>query len=300
MSRSEPGWELYRTFLEVMRGGSLSAAARALGLTQPTVGRHIDALERSLELSLFVRTQRGFSPTDAAQKLLPYAQTLAATSAALLRAASNPGDEVRGTVRVTASEVVAVEVLPPILAALRTSHPGLVIELVPSNRVEDLLRRDSDIAIRMIRPTQGSLVARHLGDTVLGLHAQQHYLDRHGLPRSIEELRDHTVIGFDRETAFTRGLTTQLPWLTRELFALRTDSDLAALAAVRAGVGIGICQLGLAQRDPGLVRLLPDQLSLRLETWLTLHEDLRSSSRCQIVFRALAEGLSQYLAGSQE
>lgn len=137
---TEPGWELYRTFLAVVREGSLSGAARALGLTQPTAGRHVDALEQALGLSLFIRTQQGLSPTEAALSLRPFAESLESTSAALLRAASSQGEGVRGTVRITASEVVAVEVLPPILADLHAAYPELTIELVPSNRLEDLLR----------------------------------------------------------------------------------------------------------------------------------------------------------------
>ena len=160
MITPEPGWELYRTFLAVVREGSLSGAARALGLTQPTAGRHVDALERALGFSLFIRTQQGLSPTEAALSLRPFAESLEATSAALLRAASSQGEGVRGTVRITASDVVAVEVLPPILADLHAAYPELTIELVPSNRMEDLLRREADIAVRMQRPSQGVLVAR--------------------------------------------------------------------------------------------------------------------------------------------
>lgn len=143
-------------------------AARALGLTQPTAGRHVDALERALGFALFIRTQQGLSPTEAALALRPYAESLESTSAALLRAASSQGEGVRGTVRITASEVVTAEVLPAILADLHAAYPGLILELVPSNRLEDLLRRDADIAVRMQRPSQGVLVARHIGGIELG------------------------------------------------------------------------------------------------------------------------------------
>src|SRR5471032_2705843 len=154
MDAMEPNWEWYRSFLSVVETGSLSAAARALGLAQPTMGRHIEALEHALGLALFTRSHDGYAPTDAALQLRPYAETLAATAAALRRVASSQGDGVRGTVRLTASEVVGVEVLPPILSALRRQHPALVIELVLSNQVDDLLRREADIAVRMVRPAQ--------------------------------------------------------------------------------------------------------------------------------------------------
>ena len=296
----EPGWELYRTFLAVLQEGSLSAAARALGVTQPTIGRHVDALERIVGFALFTRSQRGFLPTDAARAMRPYAESLAATAAALLRAASGHGSAdraVRGTVRVTASEIVGAEVLPPILARLRESHPALVIELVLSNRLEDLLQREADIAVRMVRPVQEALVARRIGAIELGLHASRDYVARQGTPAGMQALAAHALIGFDRETAFIRSFTRRMPALRRSAFALRTDSDLAQLAAIRAGFGVGICQVGIARRDGNLVRILPRAFSLKLDTWLVMHEDLRHSARCSVTFDALATGLQQYIAG---
>ncbi|MDH6643188.1 DNA-binding transcriptional LysR family regulator [Ralstonia sp. GP73] len=297
MSGSEPGWELYRTFLAVVREGSLSGAARALGLTQPTVGRHVDALERALGMSLFLRTQQGLSPTEAALSLRPFAESLEATSAALLRAASSQGEGVRGTVRITASEVVAVEVLPPILADLHAAYPELTLELVPSNRMEDLLRREADIAVRMQPPSQGVLVARHIGAIELGIFAHRRYLAQRGTPSTVEELAAHTLIGYDKENAFLRSMRAQLPWVQRNRFALRTDSDLAAIAALRAGFGIGFCQIGLVRNNADLVRLFGDQISITLDTWLAMHEDLRDSPRCRVVFDALATGLLRYING---
>jgi len=295
MTANDPAWELYRTFLGVVREGSLSAAARTLGLTQPTVGRHVDALERALGRPLFGRTQQGLSPTEAALALRPYAETMESTSAALLRAASGGSDEVRGTVRITASDVIAVEVLPPIIADLSAAHPGLSMELVASNRMEDLLRRDADIAVRMQRPRQSVLVARHIGEIELGLYAHRRYMERRGRPERLDELPRHTLIGFDRETPFIRAIRPKLPHLDREMFALRTDSHLAKLAALRAGFGIGFCQCGLARRNPDLVRLFPDEVSLGLDTWLAMHEDLRGSPRCNKTFAALVAGLTRYV-----
>ncbi|HTN67631.1 MAG TPA: LysR family transcriptional regulator [Burkholderiaceae bacterium] len=300
MTDDEPGWELYRSFLGVLRAGSLSGAARALGLAQPTVGRHIDALERAVGFALFTRSQLGFTPTEAALALRPYAETLAATTSALLRVAASQGAGARGTVRIAASEVIGIEVLPPILAALRAAYPKLVIELTLSNRIEDLLRREADIAVRMLRPQQEALVARRIGDIELGLHARQSYLDRHGTPASWAELRSHALIGFDQETAFIRSLRPHLGMLRREAFALRTDSDLAQLAAIRAGYGIGVCQVGLARRDAALVRVLPELFSLRLDTWLAMHEDLRDSPRCSVTFAALGAGLTEYISGAPD
>jgi DNA-binding transcriptional LysR family regulator len=221
---------------------------------------------------------------------------MAASERALRRAASGRGHETRGTVRVTASEVIGAEVLPPIVAELREANPRIVIELVLSDVNEDLLRRDADIAIRMVRPTQGALIARRIGEVPLGLHAHRRYLARHGTPGNLAELATHALIGFDQETASVRAVRDRGIALRREMFALRTDSDLARLAAIRAGVGIGICQVGLGRRDPDLVHLLPARFELGLETWVVMHEDLRASRRCRVVFDAMVAGLAAYLA----
>ena len=298
MTETEPSWDLYRTFLGVMREGSLSGAARALGLTQPTVGRHVDALELTMGYALFIRTQQGLSPTQEALALKPFAEALESNSAALLRAASSQGVGVGGTIRITASDVISVEVLPPVITALHAAYPELVIELMPSNRIEDLLQREADIAVRMQRPSQGVLIARRIGDVELGLYAHKRYLKRRGKPANIEELANHALIGFDKETAFIRSVKSQLPELRRELMALRTDSDLASLAMLRAGFGIGMCQVGLARRDSDLVRLFPGKISLRLDTWLAMHEDLRDNPSCKVAFAALAEGLDRYVHGT--
>ena len=295
MADSEPNWEWYRTFLQVLEDGSLSAAGRALGLAQPTVGRHIDSLEAALALTLFTRSSDGFAPTDAAHELKPYAASLAAAAAALRRVASSHGSGVRGTVRLTASEVIGVEVLPPILAALRVEHPALTLELALSNQTGDLLHREADLAVRMFRPAQKALVARRVGGIEVGLHAHRRYLASHGVPRSIDELAQHALIGFDRENAFIRSMQHKIRWFSRERFAFRADSDLAQLAAVRAGLGIGACQVGLATRDATLVRVLPDRFSIVMDTWVAMHEDLRRSTRCTAVFSAVAAGLKAYV-----
>jgi DNA-binding transcriptional LysR family regulator len=298
MADTEPNWEWYRSFVSVLETGSLSAAGRAMGMTQPTVGRHIDSLEAALDLKLFTRSFDGFAPTDAALELKPYAIGLASTAAALRRVASSHGEGVRGTVRLTASEVVGVEVLPPILTALRRQHPALVIELVLSNQVDDLLRREADIAVRMVRPAQDALVARRVGGIELGLHAHQRYLADHGTPRTMAQLRRHTLIGHDTETALIRQLQRRYPVFTRGALAFRADSDLANLAALRAGYGVGICHVGLARRDPALVRVLAKEFAPVLDTWVAMHEDLRESTRCAVTFAALVAGLKGYIAGS--
>ena len=287
----EPSWDLFRTFAAVLRDGSLSGAARTLGLTQPSVSRHVEALEQAVGGALFVRSQRGLSPTDRAIALRPYAEELVATSAALLRTATAAAGEIAGTVRVTASEIVAVEHLPPILAGIRRDHPRLSIELVVSNAVDDLLQRRADIAVRMVAPEQQALVAGRAGSVTLGLHAAKDYLDRRGMPASLADLTRHDLIGPDTDTPGTRAVLGLLPGLERSHFALRTDSDIAQVAAIRAGFGVGVCQVEVARRDPALVRVLADDFSVELPLWIVMHEDLRSSARCRIVYDALAAAL---------
>lgn len=288
-------WEYYRSLLAVLKHGSLSGAARALAITQPTVGRHIAALEQALGATLFTRSQLGLLPTEVALALRPHAETMEHTAALMERACSQ-GQGVAGVVRIAASEVVGVEVLPPILASLRARHPDLVIELVLSNKVQDLLRREADIAVRMLRPRQEQLVARKVGDIELGLHAHMDYLARHGTPLALADLARHAVIGYDEASSFVRNAGAAFNGFTRENFAWRSDSDLAQLALIRAGAGIGVCQAGLAARDPALRRVLPQAFSLPMETWVTMHEDLRGSLRCRATFDALAEGLQAYVA----
>ncbi|MEQ8349535.1 MAG: LysR family transcriptional regulator [Sneathiellaceae bacterium] len=295
MNSAEPSWDLYRSFLAVLRRGSLSAAARDLGLTQPTLARHVDSLEAATGSQLFIRSPRGLLPSEAALALRPFAETLAATAAALLRTASGLGEGVRGTVRVSASEVVGVEVLPPILAALRAAWPDLEIELVLSNAVEDLTRRDADVAVRMVEPAQAALVARRIGQAPLGLYAHRRYLDRCGTPRDLAELAGHSLIGFDRPTPAIAALAARVPGFDRVRFALRADSDVAQLAALRAGFGIGGCQVPLAGRNADLVRVLPQEFDLALGIWVVMHEALRATSRCRAVVDALAAGLRSYL-----
>ncbi len=297
MNTSIP-WEWYRTFLAVLREGSLSGAARMLAITQPTAGRHIAALESALDQVLFTRSQTGLLATDTAQALKIHAEAMESTANTLERTAANfsiNSTSMRGVVRVSASDIIGVEVLPPLIAQLRESHPQITIELVLSNRVQDLLHREADIAIRMTTPIQEQLIARRIGSIALGLHASTTYLARHGTPDSTEDLLKHALIGFDQNTPFIRNALKKFPQLKRDFFSLRTDSDVAQLSLIRAGAGIGICQVQLANGHIPLQRILPHFFSLYLDTWLVMHEDLRNSRCCKLVFDVLAKGLEEYI-----
>lgn len=299
MSEITPTWDHYRSFLSVVREGSLSGAARALDLTQPTVARHISQLEAALGgLHLFTRSPQGLTPTDAALRLLPHAEAMASASEALVRAAAGDDGQPSGVVRIAASDVIGAEVLPAILRDIRAQYPQLVFEIVLSNRATDLLRREADIAIRMTRSTQKALVARKAGDITLGFHAHPDYLKAHGTPAGLEDFPDHSIIGFDRDRDTARLVEQGGLPVSRETFAYRIDNQIAQLAAIRAACGIGICQTPLARRKPELIRLLPEVFSLPMESWITMHEDLRSDRRMRLVFDHLHAAIAAYAATS--
>jgi DNA-binding transcriptional LysR family regulator len=287
-------WEQQRAFLAVLETGSLSGAARRLNLAQPTIRTRIFALEAELGTPLFTRSPSGLTPTERGLALREHAQAMALASDAFVRTASAGPDEIAGTVRVTASEVIAVEALPRVFAALAREHPRLVIELSPSNRNEDVLRRESDVAVRMVPPRQEALVARRVGAVPLGVHAHPDYLAGRPMPASVEELSGHRIIGPESDSPILRTVQEAgFPIRLADL-AFRSDSDHAQLAAIRAGLGIGICQVPIGRRD-GLVRLLPE-FEMDLETWVVCHEDLRGLARVRTVFDALVRGLQAYLA----
>jgi DNA-binding transcriptional LysR family regulator len=286
-------WDLYRSFLAVARAGSLSGAARDLGASQPTVGRHITALEQRLGISLFTRSPGGLIATEAALALRPHAEAMAAAALALGRASASSANETAGVVRLAASEIIGGAVLPPVVGALRAGHPQLTVELALSNRNEDLLRRGADLAVRMNRPTQAALFGRKVGVVDLHLYATPDYLARHGTPANLDERAGHTVIGFDQVPVVIAGAPIDRRF-SRELFDLRCDNDLACLNLVAAGVGIGACQDPLARRL-GPVRVLEDAFHVPLPVWVVMHEDLKTTPRMRVVFDALVAGLGAYL-----
>ncbi len=292
---STPDWERQRAFLAVLREGSLSGAARSLGVAQPTVRRRIEDLEASLGTALFTRSPSGLLPTDQALGLAEHVEAMALAADAFVRSASASAHEVAGTVRISAAEMIAVEVLPPILAELCDRHPRLAIELSATNRNEDLLRREADVAVRMFAPQQEALVARRVGAVRLGVYAHRRYLERHGMPASVAEARDHALIGVARDSPLLRRVQEAGLPVRIEDFRFRSESDLAHLAAIRAGLGIGVCQTGIAARDPELVPLFANVFAWELETWVVCHEDLRNVARVRAVFDALVEGMLGYL-----
>lgn len=283
-----PDWTLTRSFLTVAEAGSLSAAARQLGLTQPTLGRHIAELEAALGLTLFTRQARGLALTDTGTALLPEARAMAAASARMALIAAGREQAVTGTVRLTASCIVSHHLLPPILADLRQKAPGIEIELVPSDSSENLLFREADIALRMYRPTQLDIITRHLADLPMGIYAAKSFLDRHGRPQTMDDLMAMDFIGMDRSDLMLRMMKYLGMERRREDFVVRCDDQVVYWNLVRAGCGAGGAQRAIGDADPLVERIAPFLTLPSLPIWLTAAEALRQSPRIRTVFDHLA------------
>lgn len=286
---SAVAWDDQRIFLAVLEEGSLSAAARRLGLSHPTVRSRIEALESALGTVLFTRSVNGLAPTETAEALRGAARAMAMASDLFVRQASSAGDAVAGTVRVSVPEFMGIEVMPAMLARLRAAHPGVRIELSLSNAPADLLAQEVDVAVRTVTPKQAALVARKVAAIPLGLFAARSYVARRGAPDSLAALADHDVIGPDRSRIDLAFAAQIGGGFLRERLVLRTDSHPAQLAAARAGVGIAVAQVPVGDADPRLVRLLPEIDVAVLETWIVTHENLAKVPRVRAVFDSLVE-----------
>ncbi|HHL22817.1 MAG TPA: LysR family transcriptional regulator [Aliiroseovarius sp.] len=288
---AQPDWTLLRSFRAVAETGSLSAAARRLGLSQPTLGRHVQALEKALGLELFRRTRAGLEPTEDALRILPEAEAMARAAARLSLAAAGRAESLAGTVRITASVIVAHFLLPPILARIRRRLPEVALELVPSDTTENLLLREADIALRMFRPRQPDVITRHVAEIPLGLYAARSYLDRAGRPQTREELLRLDFVGYDRnETIITEMRRLGLE-VDRGFFPLRCDDQAAHWQLVRAGCGVGGMQTVIGDADPLTERLMPDLPLGRIPLWLAAPSALRNSARIRRVWDMLTEEL---------
>jgi DNA-binding transcriptional LysR family regulator len=288
-------WTLVRSFLAVLEAGSLTAAARGSGLSQPTLSRQVAELEAQLAAPLFERTGRGVQPTAAALAIADAARHMQSGAGDLARALARQRSDGSGTVRLTTSRVAAAWLLPPLLAELAAAEPGLQVELVASDTVDNLLRREADIALRMARPTQGSLVARRLHEIALTAAAHRSYLAAAGTPHTPEDLWQHRLLGYDRDDRLLRGAAA-LGWpLTRANFALRTD-DLAAYSQlVAAGAGVGFVAVYQVAQWPGVQCVVPSLRIPPLPCWLAVHREIRGSVRVRRVYDFLAETVPQAL-----
>ena len=289
-------WTLVRSFLAALEQRSLLGAARLLGMSQPTLGRHIAELESQLGVVLFERTGRGLLPSAMALQLAESARNMEAGALQLAHTLSGAQTHNAGSVRITASVPVAMQLLPPILAAMRQALPEVQIDLVASNQVSNLLRREADIAVRMVRPKQSSLIARKLGEVRLGAYAHRSYLARSSPLRKATDLLQHELIGSDADPAILQGFATMGYPVTRAAFAFRSDDFMVQWQTIRAGLGIGFCADYLARTDPDVLPVLPGLLTVApLPMWLAVHREIRSSKRIRSVFDFLAEALPKVI-----
>ena len=284
-------WSLIRSFLAALDGGSLLGAARALHSSQPTVGRQIAELESQLGVVLFERTGRGLLPSATALRLADAARAMEQGALQLARKASVGESGISGTIRITASQPIACVLLPPVLARMRSLLPDVQVELVVSNAVSNLLRREADIALRMVQPDQATLVAKRIGKVTLGAYAHRDYLRRRGTPLLPADLIGHELVGHDQSDAILQGFARSGLPLQREDFALRTDDLMAYHAAVRSGLGIGFIADYLAHADNTLVPVLPALKIAPIPLWLAVHREIRTSQRIRAVFDFLRDAV---------
>ncbi len=288
-------WTLVRSFLAVLDAGSLMGAARQLGAQQPTLSRHIAELEAQLGAPLFERTGRGVLPTALALAITDAARAMHSSAQSLARQLHRQREARSGSVRITTSEVAASYLLPPLLVRLQQAEPGIEVELVASNQISNLLRREADIAVRMVRPVQTSLVARKLGDVPIVACAHSSYLQRYGTPRAPADLLRHRLVGYDRDDTIARGMAQMGLVLPRSQFVVRTDNQLAYGRLVAAGSGIGFVAAYNLRHWPGVQPLLPALQVPPLPCWLAVHREIRGSGVVRRVFDFLAQELPREL-----
>jgi DNA-binding transcriptional LysR family regulator len=288
-------WMLVQSFVAVAEHGSLAAGARKHGGSQPTMSRHIAALEQALSVRLFDRTGGGLVLTQTGVALYADARAMAAAAGRLQLSAAGQSAAIAGAIRITASEAMSAWVLPDILTRLRSVEPEIAIELVASDQTDNLLQREADIAVRMFRPEQTELITRAIGQITLGMFATPEYLARAGTPTCPQDLLAHAVIGDDRATQILDGFRAAGMAITRDFFAFRSDSRVTQWQMVLAGFGIGFNQSQIGAHDPRVVRVLRDTPLPRLPIWLTTHAELRTSRRVRRVYDFLAVELEAFV-----
>lgn len=289
---SKLDWSLVQSFLSVAETGSLSAAARLLDLSQPTLGRKVREMEAALGAELFQRHAKGLALTETGRAMLGAAQAMREAAGRMALVAAGEDRGLSGAVRITASVVVSQFLLPPVLARLRQEEPGIAIDLVASDSSENLLFREADIAIRMYRPDQLDVVTRHVADLPLGLYCARTYLEQVGTPATEEDLLALDWIGFDRNEMIIRGMNDAGWRVDREFFKLRSDDQAAYWQLVRSGGGVGIMQQAIGEPDPLVEQVMPDLPLPQLPVWLTAHEEVRRVPRVARVWEALVAAFS--------
>lgn len=282
-------WNQARTFLAAALEGSLSAAARALGQTQPTVSRQVTSLEHSLGVTLFERGHRQLQLTVAGRELLEHVQAMAEAANLVSLVASGQSQAVEGRVRITATEMLATYYLPAMLRKLRQRAPGIVVEVVASDEVRDLIRREADIAIRHVRPTQPDLIGRRVGAVRGHIYAARRLLEEVGAPRTFADLADKDFVGIEDSEALLAALAEQGLALRLEQVRVQAGSGNCMLQLIREGLGFGVLPMDAASLFDDLECVLPELFNPEIPVWLLAHRELHSSRRIRLVYDLLAE-----------
>lgn len=285
-------WNRARAFLVTAEEGSLSAAARALGMAQPTLGRQVDALEKELGVILFERVGRGLTLTPGGLELLDHVRAMGEAANRMSLTSAGQSQSVEGKVVIASSEIYAAFLLPPILAKLRNAQPGIEIEIVVSTKASDLLRREADIAIRNFRPSEPDLMARKIRDVPARLYAAPAYLESLNNPQLPYDLRKADFISIDGSGMFLKGLNAMGFNLTERNFPILTENYLVMWELVKHGLGIGILDGSIGDAEPKVSRVLPDLAPLMFPIWLVAHRELNTSRRIRLVFDLLAKELA--------
>jgi len=285
-------WNRARAFLVTAEEGSLSAAARALGLAQPTLGRQVDALEKELGVVLFQRVGRGLELTPSGLELLDHVRAMGDAAGRVSLAAAGQSQSINGNVCITTSDIYATVLLPPIIAKLRVQHPGITIEIVAANTASDLRRREADIAIRHFRPTEPDLIAKKVTDAEARLYATPAYLDSIGNRTTPYGLRNAEFIGIDTGGALLKGLNTLGLNLQPDNFPIASENYTAMWALVKQGLGIGVLDATIGDAEPLVQQVLPDLEPITFPIWLVAHRELNTSRRIRVVFDLLAQELA--------
>jgi DNA-binding transcriptional LysR family regulator len=284
-------WNRARAFLVTAEEGSLSAAARALDMTQPTLGRQVSALEAELGVSLFERVGRGLNLTPSGLDWLEHVQAMGHAATKLSLVANGHSQEIAGKVCISASEIHAAYLLPSIVNKLRIAEPGIVLEIVSSNDPSDLLRREADIAIRSFRPTEAELISKKIAEVEAPLFAAITYLDRVGIPKTVDDLKNAEFVAIGDVGGFMSGLKQFGVELTEKNFPVQSGSHIVHWELVKQGLGIGIVPLDIGEAEPLVERVLPDFKLMSFPIWLTSHRELRTNKRIRLVFDFLADEL---------
>jgi DNA-binding transcriptional LysR family regulator len=289
----EIDWNLARAFALTADTGSLSAAARRLGLTQPTLSRQVAELETALGVTLFDRVGKRLVLTESGLTLLEHARAMSAAAEAMSLAAAGRAEDVRGRVSISATDAVSVYLLPDIVERLRRKAPQVTIVLIASNALSDLRRREADIAIRHVRPSEEELIGRLVCEMTAHLYASQDWITANGRPSTPSDLADTDVVGFEPVDRYAEQLRAIGIPIAAERFPIVSENAAVLWEMVRRGLGVSMMLREIADRTPGLVRLLPDLPGVKVPVWLVTHRELRTSARVRLVFDTLAEELGR-------